>query len=52
MCDKKGISVVKKSKKNEWNQRLNRLEEHINYWNNPENVTNKTVEIIQLFYDT
>jgi hypothetical protein len=49
--DKKGISVVKKTKKNEWTQRLNTLEEHINYWITPENTTNKTIETIQLFYD-
>ena len=49
--DKNGICVVKKSKKDEWNKRLNVLEEHINYWISPENITNKTIEIIQLFYD-
>jgi hypothetical protein len=47
--DKKGICVVKKSKKDEWTQRLNALEEQINYW--LVNTTNKTIEIIQLFYD-
>ena len=49
--DKKGICVVKKSKKSEWNERLNILEEHINYWITPEHITNKTIEIIQLYYD-
>ena len=49
--DKKGICVVKKTKKNEWTQRLNVLEQHINYWINPSNLTNKTIEIIQLYYD-
>ena len=49
--DKKGICVVKKSKKEEWNQRLNTLEETIQYWTDPVNKTNKTIEIIQLFYD-
>jgi hypothetical protein len=49
--DKKGICIVKKSKKKEWTQRLNVLENHINYWINPENTTNKIIEIIQLFYD-
>jgi hypothetical protein len=49
--DKKGICVVKKSKKNEWSKRLHTLEEHINYWVNPANMTNKTIETIQLFYD-
>jgi hypothetical protein len=47
----KGICSVKKSKKKEWTNRLNILEEQINYWINPKNTTNKTVEIIQLFYD-
>ena len=49
--DKKGICIVKKTKNNEWNQRLNVLEEHINYWITPKNKTNKTIETIQLFYD-
>ena len=49
--DKKGICVVKQSKKIEWEQRLNALKENINYWINQENITNKTIETIQLFYD-
>ena len=49
--DKKGICIVKKSKKYEWTERLNVLETHIKYWINPENITNKTIEIVQLFYD-
>jgi hypothetical protein len=49
--NKKGICVVKKSKKDEWMQRLQVLEEHINYWINPLNITDKTIETIQLFYD-
>jgi hypothetical protein len=49
--NKNGLCVIKKSKKNEWTERLNTLEEQISYWVNPENKTSKTVEIIQLFYD-
>jgi hypothetical protein len=49
--DKKGICVVKKTKKDEWVLRLTALEEQINYWINPVNKTDKTVETIQLFYD-
>jgi hypothetical protein len=49
--DKKGICIIKKSKKSEWAQRLSVLEEQINYWINRENTTNKTIETIQLFYD-
>ena len=45
----KGICVIKKSK--EWSQRLNALKEQIIYWINPDNITTKTIEIIQLFYD-
>jgi len=41
----------KKSKQNEWFNRLNILEETINYWINPDNVIDKTIEIIQLYYD-
>jgi hypothetical protein len=49
--DKNGLCVVKKSKKNEWIERLHVLEETISYWINPENITSKTIETIQLFYD-
>jgi len=45
----KGICVIKKSK--EWSQRLNALKEQISYWIHPNNITTKTIEIIQLFYD-
>jgi hypothetical protein len=49
--DKKGLCVIKRLKQNEWKQRLNTLENQIIYWINPSNATNKTIEIIQLFYD-
>ena len=49
--NKNGICIVKPSKKDEWSKRLKTLEEHINYWITPTNMTNKTIEIIQLFYD-
>jgi hypothetical protein len=49
--DKKGICVVKKSKKGEWTERLRVLEEHINYWITPGNITEKIVETIQLYYN-
>ena len=47
--DNKGLCIIKKSKKDEWDKRLNSLETQINYWIN--NKTDKTVEVIQLFYD-
>ena len=46
--DQKGICVVKPSKKVEWEQRLHALGETIEYWLTHR--TDKTVEIIQLFY--
>jgi len=49
--NKNGINVIKKSKINEWSNRLKTLEQQINYWIIPENMTDKTLEIIQLFYD-
>ena len=50
-CNKKGICIIKKSKQTEWDERLLSLKQQINYWINPENVVNKTVETIQLYYD-
>lgn len=53
MCNEKGCkkqpAFNKKSKNKEWTDRLNTLEQHIQYW--IENTTNKTIETIQLFYD-
>ena len=48
--DQKGLCVVKKSKKVEWEHRLKMLGETIQYWLTHR--TDKTVEIIQLFYDS
>jgi hypothetical protein len=45
----KGICTVKKTKQNEWTERLKALKTQIEYW--IENKTEKTVETIQLFYD-
>ena len=49
--NKNGICVVKKTKTAEWETRLSVLEQHINYWMDTENKTNKTIETIQLYYD-
>ena len=49
--NKNGICVVKESKKDEWNKRLKKLEEWINYWINSNNTTDKIIETIHLFYD-
>ena len=50
--NKQGICVIKKAKKDEWNNRLKTLEKTINYWIDPINQTNKMVETIQLFFDS
>jgi hypothetical protein len=49
--NKKGICTITNNKKDEWNQRLNILTSHIDYWIDPINKTDKTIETIQLFYD-
>ena len=49
--NKKGLCVVKKTKKTEWEERLNSLKEQITYWIHSDNMTTKIIEIIQLFYD-
>jgi len=48
---KNGIIVVDKLKETEWNERLKNLKKQIEYWCNPNNVTNKTIEVIQLYYN-
>jgi hypothetical protein len=48
--DKSGLAVIKKSKRKEWDQRLKILEEQVNYWIQPENVTEKMVEVVQLYF--
>jgi hypothetical protein len=44
-----GISVVNKNDSKEWKKRLLQLSEQVQYW--IDNKTDKTVEIIQLYYD-
>ena len=48
---KTGILKIKNNKNNEWTERLNALKQQIEYWTNEENKTEKTIEIVQLFYD-
>ncbi len=45
-----GICTVKKTKQKEWSERLETLKLQIIYW--LENKTEKTIEIIQLFYNS
>jgi hypothetical protein len=49
--NKMGICQISDKKQKEWVTRLEILKEQINYWINPENKTNKTLEIIQLYFD-
>ena len=50
ICSKDGIIRINKKKEDEWKERINILFNQINYWIN--NKTNKTLEIIHLYYDT
>lgn len=49
--NKNGICIIKKNKVEEWNTRLQSLTDRIDYWLNPDHITDKTIKIIQLFYD-
>lgn len=49
---KLGLLIIKKQKREEWNNRLNVLKEQIEFWLNPKNRTDKTIEVIELFYDS
>jgi hypothetical protein len=46
---KAGVCVVKRDKESSWKKRLDALDAQIQYWS--ENSTDKTVEVIQLFYN-
>ena len=48
--NKLGICALKKTKLKEWVTRLETLKNQIEYWSTPENMTDKTIQIIQLFY--
>jgi hypothetical protein len=47
----KKTGIVKIEYKKEWNNRLECLKDQINYWTQTENKTDKTLEVIQLFYN-
>lgn len=49
--NKHGISSIKKTKITEWNERLQCLKTTINYWLIPANITEKLIEVIELYYD-
>jgi hypothetical protein len=49
--NKNGICIIKNTKQKEWNDRLNTLKRQIEYWIKEENISDKTIEVIHLFYD-
>jgi len=48
---KTGILKIKSNKNDEWSERLSALKAQIEYWSSEENKTEKTIEIVQLYYD-
>jgi len=48
--NKLGICALKKTKLKEWTTRLATLKSQIEYWSIPENMTDKTIQIVELFY--
>ena len=47
-----GVCAIKKTKRKEWSERLDVLKTQIEYWIQSDNKTEKTLEVIQLFYDS
>lgn len=48
---KDGLCTIKKTLQREWIMRLNKLKDLIEYWINPENKSDKMINIIHLFFD-
>jgi len=48
-CNKQGVMQLSNKSMSGWTQRLSSLKAQIEYWTN--NKTEKTIEIIQLYYD-
>jgi hypothetical protein len=46
--NKLGVITINKSKQTEWEERIDKLKQQIKYW--ADNPTEKTIEIIELFY--
>lgn len=45
------LGVIKLDNEKEWNKRIKKLNKHIDYWIDDKHKSNKTVEIVKLFYD-
>ena len=50
-ANNKGILQLQKNKIEEWNHRLISLKEQIEYWCQEEHRTEKTIEVIPLYFD-
>jgi hypothetical protein len=50
--DGRGMCAIKKTKQQEWEERLEILSEQIKYWIEPYNKSEKTIQLVHLFYDT
>ena len=46
-----GILIIKKSKQKEWNSRLEKLKETVEFWIKEKNKTSKMITIQELFFD-
>ena len=49
--NKDGLCSLNKNKKNEWNNRLDKLKLTIDYWCDENNKSEKTIEVEHLFFD-
>ena len=49
---KTGILILDKTNQLEWENKLTQLKQQIDFWIDPNNISNKTIHIIHLFYDT
>jgi len=52
IINNQGIYNIKINKQKEWAMRLESLKNQIEYWINPNNTTDKTIEVIHLFYNS
>jgi hypothetical protein len=49
--NKQGICHIKKTKQKEWSSRLQVLQDNITYWLQPNNKTDRYIQVVQLYYD-
>lgn len=46
-----GLCSISKDNKKEWEERLDKLADIVDYWCDDKNKTNKTIEVVELYYD-